>query len=128
VLMTTGIDVWRTRRTGRRAAREELFVAGDELVAGSLRRASLIGLAGSAAHETPWAQLIADRESVTISALLKIMKSDNRTLIVLAGKLHQLALLYGADGPTPTPESHRHGEDLAKMIAMFDHAVSKAKL
>jgi hypothetical protein len=68
VVLTAGIDWWKSRRAEQKQKRKELIRAGDELAQASAAVAELSRLAGNSANEVPWIEALNARQSAIIRA------------------------------------------------------------
>ena len=73
VVLSTGLDWWRSRRAKRAAARQELLRAGNELYSATAARTAVVNAAGDAIGEPAWVLVVAQFQAAQSAAMAKIV-------------------------------------------------------
>jgi hypothetical protein len=93
VLMTTGIDMWRSRLAERKALRRDLLAAGEDLAAAAEGLARSAKAAGPNKDDPRWIEILDARDDVLRKAMRTVRASgvpelDFAVTRILAAAMH----------------------------------------
>ncbi len=126
VVLSTGIDWWRSRRTGRRELRHRLLQAGSDLAAAATGYQSTTRAAGAAMSEPAWHELIQARLEALRTAYLIINLAGDKGVEVAAGHIVKVAFDAAASSDMTVITQQMREQGAA--LAAYREAVRKAKL
>jgi hypothetical protein len=126
VILTAGIEWWRSRLTDRKETRSRLMRAGSDVQAAAAAFQKATSAAGSARNEAPWLELIHARGEAMHKALLTINLSGDKAT-------QDAALQIVKTGLEPMPETgqaeiRQYLKEQAAALSAYRDAVRKARI
>jgi sugar phosphate isomerase/epimerase len=126
VVLTAGIDTWRSRRAERKQQRDALIRAGGELARAATALAKAERAAGSHRNEAAWIEAIDARANAMADAGQTIRLAGEEALDEAALRIVAVAL---REMPEADPDAtSAYVTELGGEVARFTAAVRHAKL
>lgn len=126
VVLTTGIDWWRSRRRERKELRHRLLQAGSDLSAAASAYQKATQAAGEARDEPAWHEVIQTRLEAFRAASLTINLAGNKELDAAALQIVKVAF-QPVDFNDPAAIV-QNGYELSAVLTAFRDAVRQAEL
>ena len=123
VVLSTGLDWWRSRKAKRAVARQELLRAGNELYSATAARTAVVNAAGDAIGEPAWVLVVAQFQAAQSAAMAKIVAAGIPPINQAAAEVVKAA---SQPFEKPTTGDDRFGPDGGALIR-FGEAVRIAE-